>query len=65
VAQLHGGATSRESLWRNLFSEADRALYMAKQRGRDQFVLGSSMVIDETPEAPEQAPASMDCATAA
>ena len=65
VAQLHGGATSRESLWRNLFSEADRALYKAKQRGRDQCVLGSSMVIDETPEAPEQAPASMDCATAA
>lgn len=69
VAQLHGGAASRESLWRNLFSEADRALYMAKQRGRDQFVLGSSMVIDEKPEAQDEAqdgaPASMDCATAA
>lgn len=45
VAQLHGGGpTSREGLWRSLFAEADRALYQAKQRGRDQFVVGSSMV---------------------
>ncbi|WP_341248541.1 GGDEF domain-containing protein [Cupriavidus pauculus] len=43
IAQLHGGPPSREGLWRNLFADADRALYLAKQRGRDQFVLGSSM----------------------
>nr|WP_315593529.1 GGDEF domain-containing protein [uncultured Cupriavidus sp.] len=43
IAQLHSGASSREGLWRSLFADADRALYVAKQRGRDQFVLGSSM----------------------
>jgi len=48
VAQLHGGPTSREGLWRSLFADADRALYQAKQRGRDQYVLASSM-IDEAP----------------
>ncbi|MBV8272060.1 MAG: GGDEF domain-containing protein [Cupriavidus sp.] len=48
VAQLHGGPTSREGLWRSLFADADRALYQAKQRGRDQYVLASSM-IDEMP----------------
>ncbi|WP_019448972.1 GGDEF domain-containing protein [Cupriavidus sp. BIS7] len=48
VAELRGGPSSREALWRSLFGEADRALYQAKQRGRDQFVLASSM-IDETP----------------
>ncbi|MCA3231399.1 MAG: GGDEF domain-containing protein [Cupriavidus sp.] len=53
VAQLHGGPSSREGLWGSLFAEADRALYMAKTRGRDQFVLGSSM----RPEAPDDAPA--------
>jgi len=47
VAQLRGGPTSREGLWRSLFADADRALYQAKQRGRDQYVLASSM-IDET-----------------
>jgi len=48
VAELRGGPSSREALWRSLFGEADRALYQAKQRGRDQFVLASSM-IDERP----------------
>ncbi len=43
IAQLHSGAAGREALWRSLFADADRALYVAKQRGRDQFVLGSSM----------------------
>jgi diguanylate cyclase (GGDEF)-like protein len=48
VAQLRGGPSSREGLWRHLFADADRALYQAKQRGRDQYTLASSM-IDETP----------------
>ncbi|AZG16548.1 MULTISPECIES: GGDEF domain-containing protein [Cupriavidus] len=43
IAQLQGGASSREALWRGLFADADRALYMAKKRGRDQFVLASHM----------------------
>ena len=43
IAQLQGGPSNREALWRGLFADADRALYMAKKRGRDQFVLGSSM----------------------
>ena len=45
IAQLHVGPPNREALWRNLFAEADRALYLAKQRGRDQYVLGSSMQV--------------------
>ncbi|MEN7528261.1 MULTISPECIES: diguanylate cyclase [unclassified Cupriavidus] len=49
VAQLRGGATGREGLWRSLFAEADRALYQAKQRGRNQFVVGSSMVVEAAP----------------
>ncbi|ABF11010.1 GGDEF domain-containing protein [Cupriavidus metallidurans] len=48
VAELRGGPSSREGLWRSLFATADRALYQAKQRGRDQFMLASSM-IEETP----------------
>ena len=32
------------SVWRALFAEADRALYVAKERGRDQYVLASAMV---------------------
>jgi diguanylate cyclase (GGDEF)-like protein len=48
VAELRGGPSSREGLWRSLFADADRALYQAKQRGRDRFVLASSM-IEETP----------------
>lgn len=66
VAQLRGGHSSRESLWRNLFSDADRALYLAKQRGRDQYVLGSSMTGDDEAaalEAPSEP--SLDCATVA
>lgn len=58
IAQLHGGPPSREGLWRNLFADADRALYLAKQRGRDQFVLGSSMA--ETVETDELG-AQIDC----
>ena len=66
VAQLHGGPSSRDGLWRNLFAEADRALYMAKTRGRDQFVLGSSMRPDEPDDGPDPAvPAAPDCITPA
>lgn len=66
IAQIHGGASTRDGLWRHLFAEADRALYTAKKRGRDQFVLGSSM----QPEVPPQpaAPAiqgEQDCVTPA
>ncbi|PZX33928.1 putative diguanylate cyclase, GGDEF domain [Cupriavidus phytorum] len=43
VAQLRGGAGSREALWRTLFADADRALYHAKAQGRDRYVLASSM----------------------
>ncbi|RAS05956.1 GGDEF domain-containing protein [Cupriavidus alkaliphilus] len=43
VAQLRGGAGSREALWRSLFADADRALYHAKAQGRDRYVLASSM----------------------
>ncbi|NUT14923.1 MAG: GGDEF domain-containing protein [Cupriavidus sp.] len=43
VAQLRGGAGSREALWRTLFADADRALYHAKAHGRDRYVLASSM----------------------
>lgn len=43
VAQLRGGPGSREALWRDLFADADRALYHAKAQGRDRYVLASSM----------------------
>lgn len=57
VAQLRGGPAGREGLWRTLFAEADRALYAAKQRGRDQFVVGSSMVVEAAGTAAPQATA--------
>lgn len=67
VAQLRGAPTSREGLWRNLFADADRALYTAKQRGRDQYVLGSSMLPVVAEDAASEAPAQadLDCATPA
>ncbi len=43
VAQLRGGPVSKEALWRLLFADADRALYHAKEHGRDRYVLASSM----------------------
>ncbi|MGY2485348.1 diguanylate cyclase [Cupriavidus sp. CP313] len=43
VAQLRGGPGSKEALWRLLFADADRALYHAKEHGRDRYVLASSM----------------------
>lgn len=54
IAQLHAGPSHRDALWRSLFAEADRALYLAKQRGRDQFVLGSTM-LDPAPAGDEMA----------
>ena len=67
VAQLRGGPTSRDALWRSLFADADRALYQAKQRGRDQYVLGSSMVPAPGQDDALQSPTEprMDCAPAA
>ena len=38
-----GGQGSKEGLWRALFADADRALYHAKEHGRDRYVLASSM----------------------
>lgn len=43
VAQIDGADGSREALWQGLFAAADRALYVAKQRGRDRLVLASSL----------------------
>nr|WP_245178153.1 GGDEF domain-containing protein [Cupriavidus sp. AcVe19-1a] len=45
VAQLRGGPGSKEGLWRALFADADRALYCAKEHGRDRYVLASSMAV--------------------
>ncbi len=42
VAQLRGATGSKELLWRTLFADADRALYQAKQQGRDRYVVGSA-----------------------
>ncbi|WP_423198906.1 MULTISPECIES: GGDEF domain-containing protein [unclassified Cupriavidus] len=44
VAQLRTNTGARDAVWRALFAEADRALYVAKERGRDQYVLASAMV---------------------
>ena len=43
MAQIDGADGSREALWQGLFAAADRALYVAKQRGRDRLVLASSL----------------------
>ncbi|MCY1220767.1 diguanylate cyclase (GGDEF) domain protein [compost metagenome] len=56
VAQLRGGAGSKEALWRLLFADADRALYHAKEHGRDRYVLASSMA---APAAASASPASL------
>ncbi|CAG2136189.1 hypothetical protein LMG31506_01625 [Cupriavidus yeoncheonensis] len=42
VAQLRGETGSKELLWRTLFADADRALYLAKKQGRDRYVLASA-----------------------
>lgn len=51
VAQLRGGPGSKEALWRLLFADADRALYHAKEHGRDRYVLASSMAAPVPAEA--------------
>ncbi|MDF3837207.1 GGDEF domain-containing protein [Cupriavidus basilensis] len=43
VAELRGGAAGVEGLWRALFAAADRALYAAKEFGRDRYALASWM----------------------
>ncbi len=48
VAQLRGATGSKELLWRTLFADADRALYQAKEQGRDRYVVVSA-TLDETP----------------
>ena len=56
VAQLRACAGTREVIWRSLFAEADRALYIAKKRGRDQFVIASRVADADTEAAPEAEP---------
>ncbi|AGW94782.1 MULTISPECIES: GGDEF domain-containing protein [Cupriavidus] len=51
VAQLRGGPGNKEGLWRTLFADADRALYHAKEHGRDRYVLASSMAAPATTRA--------------
>lgn len=66
IAQLQGGPSNREALWRGLFADADRALYMAKKRGRDQFVLGSSMRVEaDTGDATMPVQGETDCVSPA
>jgi diguanylate cyclase (GGDEF)-like protein len=43
VAEMRGGAAGVEGLWRALFAAADRALYAAKEFGRDRYALASWM----------------------
>ncbi len=43
VAELRGGVAGPEGLWRSLFAAADRALYAAKEFGRDRYALASWM----------------------
>ncbi|MGT2489817.1 GGDEF domain-containing protein [Cupriavidus basilensis] len=43
VAELRGGAAGVDGLWRALFAAADRALYAAKEFGRDRYALASWM----------------------
>lgn len=58
VAQLRTATGARDVIWRALFAEADRALYVAKERGRDQYVLASCMM------AVDDAPHEEDCVSA-
>ncbi|QOT81299.1 GGDEF domain-containing protein [Cupriavidus basilensis] len=49
VAELRGGAAGVEGLWRALFAAADRALYAAKEFGRDRYALASWMAPSTRP----------------
>lgn len=62
IAQLRDDNRAHtEDLWQQLFSAADRALYVAKRRGRDRYVVASALAAesrqDELPldDIPQQA----------
>jgi diguanylate cyclase (GGDEF)-like protein len=43
IAELQGATDSAETLWQRLFCAADQALYIAKRKGRDRYVLASTL----------------------
>lgn len=63
VAQLRDDGSDSVGLWQQLFGNADRALYEAKRRGRDRYVLASTLEREEAMAA-ESRPASVSGLTA-
>ena len=53
VAQLRDDGSDSVGLWQQLFGNADRALYEAKRRGRDRYVLASMLEREEAMAAAE------------
>ncbi|CAG9165308.1 diguanylate cyclase [Cupriavidus respiraculi] len=43
IAELKGDAGSAQVLWQRLFCAADQALYVAKGKGRDRYMLASAL----------------------